>query len=180
MISVQKEAMIADIMDKQNQDNWDFHFTRHLRDWEKHQLGILVQLVSVVQLQESQEDSIQWKWSEKSDGVISELVVLCLGLGFFWAVVVSCVRGVIYVPLFSPLSRVSGVYWGLFCVFAWVSCLGVGCFALVFVYFLLSQSLVVSVPHVSVCPFSSFPFIWCVLVFLVSPLVFVPILLLSF
>lgn len=35
MISVQKEAMIADIMDKQNQDNWDFHFTRHLRDWEK-------------------------------------------------------------------------------------------------------------------------------------------------
>lgn len=111
-----------------------------------------------MQLQESQEDSIQWKWSEKSDGVISELVVLCLGLGFFSAVVVSCVRGVIYVPLFSPLSRVSGVYWGLFCVFAWVSCLGVGCFALVFVYFLLSQSLVVSVPHVSVCPFSSFPF----------------------
>ncbi|KAG5541486.1 hypothetical protein RHGRI_021344 [Rhododendron griersonianum] len=64
MISNQKQAVIADIVDKQNQDNWDSHFTRELRDWEKNQLGILVHLVSVVQFQESQEDCIQWKWSK--------------------------------------------------------------------------------------------------------------------
>lgn len=64
MISDQQEAVIADMVEKQNPDNWDFHFTRVLRDWEKEQLLILVQLLSVVQLQESQEDCIEWKWSK--------------------------------------------------------------------------------------------------------------------
>ncbi|KAG5551755.1 hypothetical protein RHGRI_009990 [Rhododendron griersonianum] len=51
------------MVDERNQDNWDFHFTRLLRDMEKEQLLILVQLLSVVQLQDDQEDCIQWKWS---------------------------------------------------------------------------------------------------------------------
>ncbi|KAG5561231.1 hypothetical protein RHGRI_004303 [Rhododendron griersonianum] len=64
MISAQQEAMIADIVDSRNQDNWDFHFTRGLRDWENVQLLTLVQLLSVVQLYESQEDCIEWSWSK--------------------------------------------------------------------------------------------------------------------
>ncbi|KAF7151273.1 hypothetical protein RHSIM_Rhsim02G0190000 [Rhododendron simsii] len=42
-LSTQKEAMVADIVDDQNQDNWKFQFRRDLYDWERDQLQNLVQ-----------------------------------------------------------------------------------------------------------------------------------------
>ncbi|KAF7154656.1 hypothetical protein RHSIM_Rhsim01G0162300 [Rhododendron simsii] len=56
--------MIADMVDNENQGQWKFQFRRRLYDWEVDQLNILGQLLSVVQLQESQEDFLQWKWSK--------------------------------------------------------------------------------------------------------------------
>lgn len=63
-ISAQKEAMIVDMVNTQNQDNWNFQFTRRLRDWEKDQLQYLGLLLSVVQLLDSDDDCLQWKWSK--------------------------------------------------------------------------------------------------------------------
>ncbi|KAI8542690.1 hypothetical protein RHMOL_Rhmol08G0158300 [Rhododendron molle] len=64
MLSTQKDAMIADMVDSENQGHWKFQFTRRLHDWEEDQLNILGHLLNVVQLQDSQEDSLQRKWSK--------------------------------------------------------------------------------------------------------------------
>ncbi|KAF7112545.1 hypothetical protein RHSIM_RhsimUnG0218600 [Rhododendron simsii] len=63
-LSTQKEVMVADIVDDQNQDYWKFQFRRDLY-WESDQLQNLVQLMSAVQLHEShEEDCLQWRWSK--------------------------------------------------------------------------------------------------------------------
>lgn len=64
LLSEQKEAMIADMVNDQDQDYWDFQFRRTLYPWEREQHQILKQLVSVVQLQDDSKDCLQWKWSK--------------------------------------------------------------------------------------------------------------------
>ncbi|KAF7154517.1 hypothetical protein RHSIM_Rhsim01G0163900 [Rhododendron simsii] len=73
-ISAQKEAMIADMVNNQNQDSWKFQFTRRLRDWERDQLQYLGLLLSVVQLQDSSDDCLQWKW--RSIGIVLDALLL--------------------------------------------------------------------------------------------------------
>lgn len=41
MLSIQKDAMIANMVDSENQGHWKFQFTRRLHDWEEDQLNIL-------------------------------------------------------------------------------------------------------------------------------------------
>lgn len=63
-LSSQKEAMIAKVRGDQANSLWDLRFSRRLQDWEKDQLNTLYQLLSVVLLDASTDDSLQWKWSK--------------------------------------------------------------------------------------------------------------------
>lgn len=40
-LSTQQDAMIADMVDRENQDQWKFQFSRRLNDWEVDQFNIL-------------------------------------------------------------------------------------------------------------------------------------------
>ncbi|KAF7138425.1 hypothetical protein RHSIM_Rhsim07G0053500 [Rhododendron simsii] len=51
ILYTQKEAMVVDMVDDQNQDFWKFQFRRVLYDWEREQLQNLVQLLSGIALQ---------------------------------------------------------------------------------------------------------------------------------
>ncbi|KAG5545178.1 hypothetical protein RHGRI_017606 [Rhododendron griersonianum] len=50
ILYTQKEAMVVDMVDDQNQDFWKFHFRRVLYDWQREQLQNLVQLLSGITL----------------------------------------------------------------------------------------------------------------------------------
>lgn len=63
-ISIQKEAMISEVWGNYSQETWNLQFRRPLRIWEVEQLNNLKQLLSVVHLQDSGEDSVQWRWSK--------------------------------------------------------------------------------------------------------------------
>lgn len=62
--STQQDAWVADVIGNQEQGQWNLLFRRRLHDWELEQLQILKQLLSSVQLEESSEDCLQWRWSK--------------------------------------------------------------------------------------------------------------------
>lgn len=64
MLSTQKDAMIADLVNPRGQRYWNLLFKRQLRVWEDELYQNLLQILGAVQIQSSDEDCLQWRWSK--------------------------------------------------------------------------------------------------------------------
>lgn len=63
-VSTQKNDWVADMVDVHSQGYWNLQFRRPLFEWEKTILDALLQLLEPVQILNSSEDCLQWKWSK--------------------------------------------------------------------------------------------------------------------